>query len=182
MNGETRINPYVSDLRAEQLKQYLEHKNTYGWQISALRFLLPWSTILASPVQSLHPELKPCLKIASSSSILYHLKESSNPWNKPGRGLFPLQSSRCHMTYQNVLFSCYPLSFPHWWPAGVLPASSCSPQTQLCLSWVSVTCQAGCRAERLVNRWRDGTDGFNSLCPFDYWKCKWLHICCVALN
>lgn len=77
MNGETRINPYVSDLGAEQLKQHLEHRNTYGWQISFLRSLLPWSTIpLASPVQSLHPELKPCLKIATSSSILYNFKYS----------------------------------------------------------------------------------------------------------
>lgn len=39
MKGEMRINPYVSDLRQEQLKQHLEHNNAYGWQIS--RFLLP---------------------------------------------------------------------------------------------------------------------------------------------
>lgn len=42
MGGEMRINPYVSDLRQEQLKQHLEHNNPYGGQIS--HFLLPWST------------------------------------------------------------------------------------------------------------------------------------------
>lgn len=39
MKAEMRINPYVSDLRQEQLKQHLGHNNTYGGEIS--HFLLP---------------------------------------------------------------------------------------------------------------------------------------------
>lgn len=165
MKGEMRINPHVSDLRQEQLKQHLEHNNTYGWPIS--HFLLPWSTIaLASTVEPLHVKLKPCLKTSTSSffKILFEgFKESLNLSKIPGSLPSPVEQMPPDVS-ECVVF-LLPSFFPHWWPAGVLPASSCSPQTPLCLSWVSLTCQAGCRAERLVNRWRDGTVDFISLCP-----------------
>lgn len=45
-NGEMCINPYVLDLRAEQIKQYLEHNSTYEQQILFLHFLLPFTITL----------------------------------------------------------------------------------------------------------------------------------------
>lgn len=73
MKGEMRINPYVSDLRQEQLKQHLEHNNTFGWRIS--HFLLPWSTMaLASTVKPQHTKLKALLKNNQVHFLKYYLK------------------------------------------------------------------------------------------------------------
>lgn len=71
--GEMRINPYVSDLRQEQLKQHLR---------------MPRSTIaLASTVEHQHTKLKPSLKTTTSSffKVLFEgFKESLNPSKIPG--------------------------------------------------------------------------------------------------
>lgn len=124
-------------------------------------------------VSAVHPELKPCLKINQVFWVFFlnAIARIQSHWilEINWDGLFPLWLSRCYMTYQSLLGSCVVLLlfcfFCLPWPAGELPASSCSPQRPLCLSWVSITCHAGCRAERLVNRWLDGTVDFISLCP-----------------
>lgn len=70
--GEMRINPYVSDLRQEQLKQHLP---------------CPDPPSLWPPVEHQHTKLKPSLKTTTSSffKVLFEgFKESLNPSKIPG--------------------------------------------------------------------------------------------------